>query len=107
MKELKYYIHSTMEDSFDFKKVKPDQIKRKFHYDVVSWLKTDEKTQFIKFYKENNFDIKFDFIKDQIDIRRDIKNRYGTSINSIVKSIQRIGGHHRFLRKPITQELVS
>ena len=79
-------------------------VKAEFKFDIVKWI-DEGNGESLKNYKfESEKSIFFEFSEDQIRMRDDYFNRYGTSINSISKIVTRISGLEGQFRKVRLEE---
>ena len=102
--ELKKYILGMTADSFDFRKNIDQNKKLNFKYDILSWLKTNEKTKLKDYYRPNSVEISFIYKQHQIDMKLDAKDRYGDNLSGLVKLVQRVEGNfYKLHRKAVLQ----
>ena len=106
MDELKKYILGMTADTFDFSKDIDLNKKLNFKHDVLSWLKTNENTKLKDYYRSNPIEISFIYEQQQIDMKLDVKDRYGDNLSGLVKLVQRVGGNFfKLHRKAIVQKI--
>ena len=106
--ELKKYILGMTADTFDFSKDIDLNKKLNFKHDVLSWLKTNENTKLKDYYRSNPIEISFIYEQQQIDMKLDVKDRYGDNLSGLVKLVQRIAGNiPKLNRKAIVKKISS
>lgn len=96
--ELKRYIKCLLRDSFRFEGA-PPAIEESFEHDILAWLKRGDAPPLASFKFPKPVPFRFSLDRDQLDMRKDAKTRYGDSLAGMVKLVQRISGHHRLMRK--------
>ena len=70
-----------------------------FKYDVGSWLNSDEKTPLGDFVTAEPLLYRFWYSEEQLAARRDLFDRYGTSIDSISKIVTRVSNLDSLIRR--------
>ena len=96
--ELRRFIWCTLVDSFEFSAREPS-IGETFNYDLLRWLERSDAPPLEEFRVRVPVRLHFYFDDDQLAMRKDAMVRYGPSLTGMVKLVQRVGGHHRLVRK--------
>ena len=77
-------------------------VENEFQFDILKWLddeKNEKRLSDYKFPNNNKEKLVFAFTKDQIKMRKDFFQRYGTNINAVSKIVTRLSNLESQFRK--------